>query len=259
MAYLILLAYLLTAQAAQAAVPGGSDGPTAIFAQWGASNTENFYYLPDTWLGGDICTVIPDRRAYLAKLAARGVTCNGQWCNGNFGTNNRREDYEMEHIIDRNGVTSCPTNILGNLVMAYGRWNNQVGQLNPQGVAREKTQVYGNIYRFAYFNVGFCCVFNSIGQSSGLTIFLVTLGLIFLVVMAAVGYSQWRRSYQPTELTSSLIVNDQLEGEVDGELEGCDGTAIEMTTLASSDSDDTNDDINDDNDADNHIGNRSVD
>jgi hypothetical protein len=209
MSKMVLSVLLLCCVLVGAAVPGGKDGPTEIFKQWGSSNDNYRYYIPGTWLSGDICTVIPNRRAYLSKLSDRGVSCSGMWCNDGFGTNNRREDYEMEHIIDRNGMTSCPTDILGNLVMAYGRWNNQVGQLNPQGVSREKSEVYGSMYHLAYFNVGFCCIFSSISASPTLTIFLVTLSVAFVVVMCLVGYSQWKKTFQPPVAdVSGTPIND---------------------------------------------------
>lgn len=60
------------------------------------------------------------------------AVCSGRWCvNDTYNCVRYKttECYNVEHIIDLNGgefPKSC-NNIAGNLVMAYGRWNSQLG------------------------------------------------------------------------------------------------------------------------------------
>lgn len=73
---------------------------------------------------------------------------------------------QVEHILDTNNgpkeLESCSKQIRGNLIIANGTWNNQVGQLCWKDVEQEKRLVYGNdIFDTAYNSVKICCESNS--------------------------------------------------------------------------------------------------
>lgn len=95
---------------------------------------------------------------------------------------------QVEHMIDRNNgppeLAHCNKNIRGNLVMAIGAWNQEVGQLCWDDVAREKRNVYGNeAFEYAYQSVKTCC--GTEGGSSGWNVAVaVSLTLIVLMLVA---------------------------------------------------------------------------
>ncbi|CAK7994859.1 Hypothetical protein POVR1_LOCUS377 [uncultured virus] len=95
---------------------------------------------------------------------------------------------EVEHIIDStNGpseLIDCDKNIRGNLIIARGTWNNQVGKLCWTHAEAEKRKVYGDvIVDFAYASVNECCQSQyrtTIFQGFvGIIAIMVTIGLIF--------------------------------------------------------------------------------
>lgn len=76
-----------------------------------------------------------------------------------------RECYNVEHIVDtensnlvdkENPSRECNLNILGNLVMADGGWNQDVGQLPWKCVREEKLRVYGDVFTQAVAHVLAC-------------------------------------------------------------------------------------------------------
>jgi hypothetical protein len=68
-----------------------------------------------------------------------------------------QECYHVEHIIPRGNsipeLAECPTDIYGNLVMAYGKWNVQLGNK----YFSEKNEIYGQLFADAYREVYKCC------------------------------------------------------------------------------------------------------
>ena len=93
---------------------------------------------------------------------------------------------DVEHIIDINNgppeLTRCNKRIRGNMIIANGLWNKQVGQLCWKDVSTEKRLVYGDeIYNFAYESVRSCCEsIPNIGDVIGVIIAIV-IALILLV------------------------------------------------------------------------------
>ena len=83
-------------------------------------------------------------------------------------------------IIYKNGITSCPTDILGNVIMAYNRWTSQLYKLNTRWIIKEKSQVYRDIYQRAYFNIMFCCYITS-------PVFMIYI-TVLVFVLIIVGY-----------------------------------------------------------------------
>lgn len=134
---------------------------TDIYQKWKAGNFTKTLFLPDTYLPFDsypmnrdvACQKLSDdqiqlRRQYVNLLKQAGINCTVDWCiNGQFYCgSSSAECYQVEHIIDK--VNSDPeldgldVNIVGNLVMAYSKWNQQVGQLKWDNVVAEKQEIY---------------------------------------------------------------------------------------------------------------------
>lgn len=161
MFYFILLSFIYCANGAKE-FPTFSMDPQDIF-------------LPYTYLANgkapDMCRSVSSRADYVKILLGEGVTCRGKWCNPSGEENgfkfvSRDMSYEREHIIDNeysktSGV--CDLNILANVVMAYGSWNNAVGQIPWKCVREEKRRVYGDLFKQAVENVLKCnpgCTFS---------------------------------------------------------------------------------------------------
>lgn len=196
---LTIIFFFLSIALTRAANPNGGNGPTAIFQTRHADNSNNYYFVPNTFLlTQDPCTVINNRAEYLSVLVNNGVVCVGQWCNGNFGTKPQRTHYEMEHIVDvvETEFPDCNKNILGNLVMAFGIWNNQVGQLNSKGVAFEKKEIYGSIYNLARANVAKCCVTTPPSSPQNNPIFIIQVSLGICIIVCAASFFAWKAYYR---------------------------------------------------------------
>jgi hypothetical protein len=128
-------------------------------------------------------------------LAVLGIKCSGLWCrNGQFTCGPGNLDcWQMEHIIDLNGspAVGCDLNIVGNVVMAYGRWNNEIGRLSWRDVRHEKTLVYKQIFELAVENVLKCGC--NITDNTQLDYYLIRAGLhgselesfILIIILAA--------------------------------------------------------------------------
>jgi hypothetical protein len=87
------------------------------------------------------------REKYINILKNHNINCQGKWCvHGTYSCKGvESECYQVEHIVDRKNTPykDCGTNILGNVIMAYGLWNRQVGQLCWENVYAEKKEIYG--------------------------------------------------------------------------------------------------------------------
>ena len=112
---------------------------------------------------------------------------------------------EVEHIIDStNGppeLIDCDKNIRGNLIIARGTWNRQVGQLCWERAEAKKRKVYDDeIVDFAYASVKQCCQSQNrmeIFQGFiGIAAIMMTIGLILYFLR------RWqRKDYQPADVT----------------------------------------------------------
>lgn len=127
------------------------------------NNINDFWFISKTFLQSDICQPIENRYEYVKILINNNISCANDRCPNNSWNckNYCRQGYQMEHIIDKNNadilLKNCSTNILGNLIMAYGIWNMQMGALNWAAVMGEKMDIYGDIFADAYSNVRKCC------------------------------------------------------------------------------------------------------
>ena len=102
-------------------------------------------------------------------LVDNNISCDASWCfkKDNYGCQlvGNKLCPNTEHIIDLNQAgqeyNNCDKNILGNMVIAYGQWNYEVGTKNPfrgnwENIKREKTEVYKDIFNMADFYVRNC-------------------------------------------------------------------------------------------------------
>ncbi len=107
----------------------------------------------------DPCTPFKNREEFITTLAKYNIKCIGKWCSNNQGFSclGKEECYHVEHIIDKqNSGNNCNKNIYGNIVMAYNKWNQQVGKLTWEHVKNEKSVVYGDIFNKAMQYVTQC-------------------------------------------------------------------------------------------------------
>lgn len=99
------------------------------------------------------------RNKYIDLLESNGINCTGNYCAyGGFDCQ-KRPCYEVEHIVDLTNTPyqNCNPNILGNVIMAYDKWNRQVGQMCWKYVQNEKMAVYGRkLFCEAVMNVIDC-------------------------------------------------------------------------------------------------------
>jgi len=132
---------------------------TKLYSQyWNSTqNSKNYFYDPSTFginiaqqPGMDPCEKMSNQK-FLKLLKNNHIDCSGQWCiNNQFGQCGKggQQCYQVEHIFDQQGCTYSvdDTNILANLVMAYGKWNQQVSHARMGSCARalnEKSFIYG--------------------------------------------------------------------------------------------------------------------
>jgi len=128
---------------------------TSIFNEyWNTyGNTNNMFYHPDTFgknIYTDPCEKITYNTKYKNYVNQYINPCIGKWCiDYKFNCLQYNSScYQVEHIIDKKGQEydiEC-TLIAGNLVMAYGKWNNGLGGFagsNYTNSVIEKTIVYG--------------------------------------------------------------------------------------------------------------------
>lgn len=131
------------------------------------------------------------------KAVNNKFDCDGIWCiNNTFACDKNRDCYHVEHIIDKNGPEfndACYNkNIAGNLIMAWSRWNSELGTLaqhNYNYSHDEKIQIYGaNIVYNAKNNIIKCSSCNTrnntgnIKNKSG----NIPTGYIFLIILLTI-------------------------------------------------------------------------
>ena len=193
---------------------------TDIYKAYKNGSFTNTLYLKYTYLGNDIknfdpCTPISDsygRYIFIGILESVRKRCSGDWCdkNGGYGCMRNgvttRECYEVEHIIDRKKSApyidgNLSRDILGNLIMAYGQWNAQLGYRNSltwNDVQNEKMEIYGEtIFKRAleavekcatdrnYYNTHYIVENDTIPQNNNSSISKKVLVIFSMVVFMA--------------------------------------------------------------------------
>jgi hypothetical protein len=123
----------------------------------GSGNQNYFYFDPDTY-NYSLETTTNEK---FRRLMKNNVKCTGKWCvDGEWKCKlgNNRDCYNVEHIIPQaNQITDiqgCSLDIVGNLVMAYGAWNQELSN----SYYGEKVIVYGStIVKSAYISIYKAC------------------------------------------------------------------------------------------------------
>lgn len=135
----------------------------------------------------DICKKYTSRKQFIKYLNDNNIKCNGRWCNGNYKYIKSSDSYEVEHIIDlkNSELNNCNKNIYGNIVLAYGLWNRQVGNLNWTYAKKEKKLVYKEIFDKAIHNIKKCDSFCEVKEDSYKLMDLI-IALIFLGILAGI-------------------------------------------------------------------------
>ncbi len=134
--YIILLLPLVTAE------------HTKYYNQnWTGNNTKLFF--DSRTFGIDLyfnpCEIVTNTqyREYINRV----ILCNETWCVNNkyyCPSYTSRNCYEVEHIYDINRPEySKYRNIIGNRVMAWGKWNGALGLLSYNDSLNEKYDIYG--------------------------------------------------------------------------------------------------------------------
>jgi len=213
---------------------------TDIYRQWKSGTFVQTLYLPNTYLPYTsrpmdrelACRPLPNsqtdlRRQYITLLTIMGVSCTGDWCglDGNFSCADMgRQCYEVEHIIDKANtdpdLVGLNVNIVGNLVMAYGRWNQQVGQLSWNNVVTEKREIYTTfLFETARHYVLTCngSDTSAITELDASNLIGLVLGGIVLSVMAVALCVVSRLKPKPRIIDVALPQEPEREAEDDAE------------------------------------------
>ena len=121
---------------------------------WENNGNKNYLFYDEETFGIDLfsnsCEIMT--KAKFRKYLNRDVNCIGEWCSIDDKYNceiyNNKNCYNVEHIIDNKGpeFVDCNKNIVGNYVMAWGRWNQNLGLIanrDYNSSTHEKGIVYG--------------------------------------------------------------------------------------------------------------------
>lgn len=164
---------------------------TEIYTKWINGDFNETLFLPTTFIQDEtlICQPVT-RSSYIQLLQTLNIQCSGSWCiDGEFKCKNNNNCYHVEHIIDMQeslpDVSSMSKNIIGNVIMAYGQWNVQIGNMKWINVEREKRQVYGDkIVDRAIYNIEKCNIVinTNYGDILSYGLLAIVICFIFLVI-----------------------------------------------------------------------------
>lgn len=199
---------------------------TQIYNEHGNDNTNYYYFDPNTYTES---TKSIDNVEY-RKMIQKTVKCTGKWCiNDQWkcnGTDNQN-CYNVEHIIPAANnikeISGCLVNIQGNLIMAYGKWNQQLSN----EYYGEKALIYGNdIVKSAYTSIyrkcqgtpvnshveipGELCLYTSPFASANIPqiIFLALFFIIVIIVVVYVVVKRRRENLQNNRQSEQFLVNN---------------------------------------------------
>lgn len=122
---------------------------TNVFLEY--NDNSDIFFDKSTYGGyiyNDPCKKIKSTTEF-RNYVNKHITCLGRWCyNGKYSCPlyNNTECYNVEHIYDlnRGDINGCYNkDISGNLIMAWGRWNQELGKLDYKENMKEKEIIYG--------------------------------------------------------------------------------------------------------------------
>lgn len=145
------------------------------------------------------------RKPFVRDLVRHNISCDIHCVNKdkNNGFNclqrNNQDCLNVEHIVDKSNSDLVKrgnnVNIYGNLIMAYGKWNQAVGRKRCDVSEIEKKAIYGSFYDDARRNVIVC----NGGSVAVIPWFWVVASIIMIVGgVALVILYLWRNSAQAT-------------------------------------------------------------
>lgn len=130
---------------------------TKYYEESELNNADYYYFDPRTYSFDALDKI--DRDGF-RKMTKATIKCTGIWCvDGEWKCNNGNSNcYHVEHIIPTANnikeIANCSTDILGNLIMSYGAWN----QALSNKYYGEKVKIYGEkIVHSAYQSVYRAC------------------------------------------------------------------------------------------------------
>ena len=141
------------------------------------------------------CKPYKSRREYISLLNERGIGCRSR-CEGDKYSckNNHTECWHVEHIYDQKNspLVDSDVDIYGNLVMAYGKWNMQMGSKGWWVVQVEKSDVYGGrVFNQSRDNIIKCRrESNAFLRWRGWIIGWWIIGCVYIAMIG--GYLYWR-------------------------------------------------------------------
>ena len=129
------------------------------------------------------CQTYKSRNEYIGFLKKAGVSCQNRCINGNYSCPTN-DCWQVEHIYDTaNSDLSNKgynVNIYGNLIMAYGKWNQQIGHRIWDIVKQEKSIIYGDIFKKARQHIIECNP--NYSNYSNYSNYVVGILLIFIII-----------------------------------------------------------------------------
>lgn len=215
--FLILIVFLIQVSADHFAAKDCKDPPhTKTYDEYQGKLSE--LIQADTF-GGNFPNKCDDlgknyRPAYIKILKDNNIQCSGKWCiDGEWKCNRTNQCYQVEHIVDKANTPydNCNPFILGNLIMTYGQWNNEIGQKCWDQVLQEKLEVYGKeIFCNAIKNVVECsncsislpleCLDTTSYANTGIIIALVILLLCAVLTCLGIKYERCIGDYISTNI-----------------------------------------------------------
>lgn len=188
------------------------DARTNIYNLHGYFNLNSYYFDSRTYTESDNSMT---SRAYKDYIKST-VLCTGQWCidkQWECYTGNSKDCYNVEHIIPKGNtileIYGCSTDIQGNLIMAYGAWNQQLSD----SYYGEKAAIYGSsIFKSAYNSVYVACHGSNpsyypdelcLSNISGIKIILILFMIIstLIIFIAILYYVKYETKILVNEIT----------------------------------------------------------
>lgn len=182
------------------------------------------FFQSNTYLPGNIdpCTKFGNRKEYVKKLVDNNIICE-LYCStrgnnpGNYNCLNQTTGVktnnclQVEHMVDSKNSDmvneGMDVDIYGNIIMANGIWNNQVGGKSWDLVMIEKSDIYGDIFMKAREHIRYC---NNIDKKNNFTIIIITIIIIVIGVSIVIVYLYIKQKNDRVIMVGNQIDNKLL-------------------------------------------------
>ena len=190
------------------------DARTAICNSHGYFNINSYYFDISTYTEETTSMTAQIYRDYIKNT----IQCTGKWCVENQWKclpGDSKNCYNVEHIIPKANtileINGCSTDIQGNLIMAYGEWNQQLSNI----YYGEKVVIYGStIFKSAYKSIYKACHGSNplfypdelcLSNNSGIFLALILLILTIIILITILLF--YFRYKKDEEIVNSLNSN----------------------------------------------------